>query len=256
MKKIMKIGLLCLSILLSLPENAAPSELFTFVTRRNREYLAKINPATGKATPFHRNTGAMHCPGLDYTPSQKTILFGVQEGVLKAFNVKTGIGRDVLRLNLPLTFPGFAISADGQIFGIDNEQEALFQVDSQSGKAEMTGKLVTGNGQPFPVKYSGMDFAPDGTLYLIESLTDALYTVDPKTAVVSPVGKSRGRIGFNIGKTDLAITSDGTIYASANVQREPVLFTLDPSTAKATPPKKMSLDGQGRIRPSALGWLP
>jgi hypothetical protein len=256
MKRITKIGLLGALVLVALAEEAAASDLFTFVIRRNRVHLAAVNPMTGQVTPLDARTGARHCPGLDFSPSETSLLCGVRSGALNAYDVKTGKGKKRLALDLPLSFHGFAYSTDGQLFGIDNDEEALFQVDLQSGKTTLVGKLVTDNGQPFPVKYLGMDFAPDGTLYLIESRTDALYTVDPKTAAVTPVGGSRGRVGFNIGMTDLAITDDGTIYASANVQREPVLFTLDPKTGMATPPRKMSLDGQGKIQPSALGWVP
>ena len=253
-----RIGLLYLSLimsqLLTVATTAACAELFTFVSRGKRNFLAAVDPATGEVTPLGHATAVGHCPGLDFRPSDPIRCYGLKKGVLRAFNSHTGRGAKVHEHDTRLAFHGFAISSDDEVYGLENGENALYRLDFATGEISLVGRLKTHDGQLMKVKYVGMDFAPDGTLYLIESRTDALYVVNPKTAVATPVGEEGGRVGLDLGITDLAITADGTIYASANVDRKPVLFTLDPTTGKASSPKPMQLRDEGKIIPSALGW--
>ena len=126
---------------------------------------------------------------------------------------------------------GLAFSPDGLLFGVADGLNALYRINTTSGRATRVGPLAG-----LPSSQSGFDFGltftADGRLWLSSDTTEQLWEINPATGAVRLVGNlgvqisglaARGNEVFGIGVTD-TVTSPG----------DQGLWQIDVETATAT----------------------
>lgn len=173
-------------------------------------------------------------------------------GLVAAQTIAYGAGlRDLYRIDLdaggsnragaytqaPIVLPevidveGLAFSPEGQLFGVADGLNALYRINTTTGRATRVGPL-----SGLPTTQSGFDFGltftADGRLWMSSDTTKQLWEVNPSTGAVRLVGNlgvmisglaARGNEVFGIGVTD-------TVTGPADQG----LWRIDVETATAT----------------------
>jgi hypothetical protein len=157
----------------------------------NSAFLARVNPATGVATPF----GVTHSPenfmGLGFSPSGK--LYGVNAGAspnggsLYQFNLHTGAATKVditggCGMIMDLAWH------DGKMYGA--APHTLYRVNLQTGLAEVITELhgLTGNAASPLGRVMGLAIDDDGEFYVTEILPNSpLFRVDLNSGMCTAV---------------------------------------------------------------------
>lgn len=132
---------------------------------------------------------------------------------------------------------GLAFSADGTLYGIDDQAMTLFPLNPDNGMVQTTDEVPI-SGLPFGGKNDfGMTFACDGNLYITSVTKGALYRLglDGKTTLIG----SEGALGANISA--LAAYGDPiSLYGlgnglDANLNEDsPAIFEINTTTGVAT----------------------
>lgn len=149
-----------------------------------------------------------------------------------------GVGVSALGV-LRTDIEGLGIAPDLALWGIDEDQLRLFQINTTNGTViTESDRAVTGlDAQIF--NDFGMTFACDGSLFVSSVTSQSLFTLDPSTGVATRVG-APGSLGVNIS----AIASRGSnpvrIFGLGNgllgdegPQDNRSLYEIDPETGAA-----------------------
>ena len=147
--------------------------------------LARVNPATGSATPFGVNLHPESFMGIGFSPEGD--LYGVnadsgspKQNSLYRFDVKTGKARKVGATGGCGDIMDVAWHPDGTMYGV--AFDSLYRIKEHSGKAEFVTKLQG------LTKAMGLAIDDDGTFYVTEVLgSSLLWRVNPVTGAVTAV---------------------------------------------------------------------
>lgn len=125
-----------------------------------------------------------------------------------------------------IALEGLAISANGTLYGADDNTKTLVQINPGEGRAFPVANANQNLGfGSIPDSYDfGLSFACDNNLYMVVKHTQELYQVNTVTGVASLIGNT----GHNF--TSLAAWGDD-LYAVASGDFN--LYKVDPSTAEA-----------------------
>ncbi len=132
---------------------------------------------------------------------------------------------------------GLAFSADGTLWGVDDNSLTLFPINTVSGAISLAREIhlpgfPTGGGNDF-----GMTFSCDNSLYVTSIATRTLYQVEMNGSIQA-VG-SEGSLGANISAI-AAIGNPTRLYGLGNGQFQngktdsPNLYSIDTDTGVAT----------------------
>ncbi len=132
---------------------------------------------------------------------------------------------------------GLAFSADGTLWGVDDNSLTLFPINTSSGAISLAREIYlpgfpTGGGNDF-----GMTFSCDNSLYVTSIATRTLYQVEMNGSIQA-VG-SEGSLGANISAI-AAIGNPTRLYGLGNGQFQdgktdsPNLYSIDTDTGVAT----------------------
>ena len=136
---------------------------------------------------------------------------------------------------------GLAFSADGTLWGVDDNSRTLFPVNTSSGSISLAKEIQlpgfpAGGGNDF-----GMTFSCDNTLYVTSVTTKTLYKIEvdeTNQAAINAVG-AEGALGVNISAI-AAIGKPTKLYGLGNGQFQtgetdsPNLYSINPDTGVAT----------------------
>ncbi|MDX1460651.1 MAG: hypothetical protein R3348_06290 [Xanthomonadales bacterium] len=135
---------------------------------------------------------------------------------------------------------GLAIAPDLALWGIDEEQKLLFQVDTVLGIVQDGTEVPVEGVGPDSGNDFGMTFACNGELYISSVATQSLYTLDQTTGQATVVG-AEGNLGVNIsaiaafGNDPVQLFGLGNGYVG---ELGPVdnrsLYAIDPDTGVAS----------------------
>lgn len=147
--------------------------------------LARVNPATGLATPFGVNLHPESFMGIGFSPEGD--LYGVnadsgtpKQNSLYRFDVKTGKARKVGATGGCGDIMDVAWHPDGTMYGV--AWDSLYRIKEHSGKTELVTKIQG-------LKYvMGLAIDDDGTFYVTEIVSgSALWRLNPVTGAVTAV---------------------------------------------------------------------
>jgi hypothetical protein len=147
--------------------------------------LARVDPATGRATPFGLNLKPENFMGIGFSPEGK--LYGVNadsgtpnQNSLYRFDLKTGKAKKVGVTGGCGDIMDLAWHPNGTMYGA--AWDSLYRINRHTGKAELVTKLRGLKG------VMGLAIDDDGKFYVSEIIPNApLWRVDPVTGVATAV---------------------------------------------------------------------
>ncbi|MFP4208140.1 MAG: hypothetical protein ACLFSC_05725 [Wenzhouxiangella sp.] len=119
-----------------------------------------------------------------------------------------------------LDVEALALSADGALYGADDDSNTLLRVSTVTGLAQPVGGAANRYNTGLALDRSldfGMSFTCDGDLYVVSDVEQSLFQADLETGRLSQIGDA-GALGAPI--TDLAIRGDEVYGIGVGLTRE------------------------------------
>ncbi|MEM7305456.1 MAG: hypothetical protein AAF682_02240 [Planctomycetota bacterium] len=187
--------------------------------------LYSIDGSTAAVTAIG-STGIGQAASLDVAPNGKLYAFNAgTPNALFEIDPKTALATQVApSLGIGFVFEGgLAIAPDGTAYGMsqdDSTDPALFEIDLETGLAEVTVLLAGGNAD-----MNGLAWRIDGKLIGLDRVSNSLLEIDPETGAVNVIAPALGGVG-NAG--GMSIRGGVGYYNTAATTGSNSLWRFDP----------------------------
>ncbi len=136
------------------------------------------------------------------------------------------LGATGLYASQPIAIEGMAYAPDGTLYGVSDNQKALFRLNPDTGKATQAATIaLSGEGQ-----YGNLDTAlavtADGRFWLTSATLKRLWRLDPATGAVTEIGP--------LGAQITGLAARGNALYGAGSRGDEGLYRIDTRTGAAT----------------------